>query len=175
MDSIEYEEFSLKGIHAPETTTVSDEIDLLHPTSMQPSAVLPYVTEMTQRKAPYHRRYFYQSLAILPFTLPIALIPIIPNIPGFYCAFRAWSHWKAGQGVSILEALNSEGRLVPTSSSALDILYDNKSTTTRQDGLLLDMDKLPEVCKALEADTELAILAKRAAKQLRKENASTKS
>jgi hypothetical protein len=46
----------------------------------------------------------------LPFTIPVGLLPVIPNIPGLYLAFRAWSHFK-GQSESYYKSfLSSNAR-----------------------------------------------------------------
>ncbi|KAL9088685.1 MAG: hypothetical protein Q9159_002936 [Coniocarpon cinnabarinum] len=76
----------------------------------------------TERRG-LHRQRMWYSIAGMPLTLPFGLLPIIPNIPFFYLAFRAYSHWKALRGSDHLNEMLSEGRLEPQPSSALDNLY----------------------------------------------------
>ncbi|KAI9696241.1 MAG: hypothetical protein M1836_005794 [Candelina mexicana] len=47
----------------------------------------------TERKR-LHTKWLWWSIVGMPCVAPVALIPIIPNIPFFYLAFRAWSHWR---------------------------------------------------------------------------------
>ena len=48
----------------------------------------------------------------------------IPNIPFFYLAFRAWSHWKAITGSRTLSRLLSEQLIRPKSSQILQRIYN---------------------------------------------------
>jgi hypothetical protein len=47
----------------------------------------------------------------------------VPNIPGFYLLFRAWSHWKALSGAKHLEFLVQNKLIKPAPSPILDELY----------------------------------------------------
>lgn len=47
----------------------------------------------TERNA-IHRKRLVWSLIGLPISVPFALVPVIPNLPFFYLAYRAFSHWK---------------------------------------------------------------------------------
>ncbi|KAK3061627.1 hypothetical protein LTS18_005773, partial [Coniosporium uncinatum] len=47
----------------------------------------------------------------------------IPNLPGFYLLFRAWSHWKALRGAQHLEFLVKNKMITHTPSAMLDELY----------------------------------------------------
>jgi hypothetical protein len=47
----------------------------------------------------------------------------IPNLPGFYLAFRAYSHWKALRGAQHLEFLCKNNLIRHAPSSILDQLY----------------------------------------------------
>jgi len=59
----------------------------------------------------------------MPFTAPVALIPVIPNIPFLYLVFRAWSHYKALYGSRYLESLLDKNLVTLTPSKTLDELY----------------------------------------------------
>ncbi|RFU35678.1 hypothetical protein B7463_g676, partial [Scytalidium lignicola] len=59
----------------------------------------------------------------MPITAPIALIPVIPNLPFFYLVFRAWSHWRALAGSKHLEFLLNKNLLAPQPSRILDEIY----------------------------------------------------
>jgi hypothetical protein len=70
-----------------------------------------------------HRRKLYWSLAGLPITAPFALVPVIPNIPFFYLAFRAYSHWKALSGSKHLQFILEHNALALRASAELDEGY----------------------------------------------------
>ncbi|KAJ9113891.1 hypothetical protein QFC19_000085 [Naganishia cerealis] len=110
--------WALKSINAalPAIPRNADEstyrIPLIYPSShpsIPDASVL--ATELRAHLAsriPHHKRLLIRSLILLPFTIPIAALPIIPNLPGFYVAFRAYSHWKALQGARWLSAAVGE-------------------------------------------------------------------
>ena len=56
----------------------------------------------------------------MPFTIPFALIPVIPNLPFFYLCWRAFSHWKAYKASDYLGLLLQQGRILPTKSAELE-------------------------------------------------------
>ncbi|KAL9932185.1 hypothetical protein V8E36_008957 [Tilletia maclaganii] len=146
MDRIEYEEWALKGIDpalAPSikhptkhqsdaqqstdsVTKVQEQtnIPLLYPPSLlQPNALLSSLRTLTEHRTPYHRKRMWVCLIGAPLTAPFALVPVIPNLPFFYLAWRAWSHWKAYQSSAYLTELIAQNRLVPTPSKQLDDVF----------------------------------------------------
>ncbi|ODV93841.1 hypothetical protein PACTADRAFT_51592 [Pachysolen tannophilus NRRL Y-2460] len=52
-----------------------------------------------------HFKYLCYNLLFIPVTLPLVLIPIVPNVPGFYLAYRAWCHFNAMMGSKHLSFL----------------------------------------------------------------------
>ena len=70
-------------------------------------------------RIPYHKSLLIRSLILLPLTLPVAALPIIPNLPGFYVAFRAYSHWKALQGARFLDTAIRQGQVIVEPDQAL--------------------------------------------------------
>lgn len=79
-------------------------------------------TLLTSRE-PRHRRGFWIWMAIAPLTAPFILVPVIPNLPFFFCAWRSWSHYRAYRTSQYLSSLLDHGLIVPEPSSALDQLY----------------------------------------------------
>lgn len=51
------------------------------------------------------------------------LIPIIPNFPFFFCAWRAWSHYKAFKASQYLQAFVAQGAVLPQENAELDAIY----------------------------------------------------
>ncbi|KAJ9636752.1 hypothetical protein H2199_007746 [Coniosporium tulheliwenetii] len=76
----------------------------------------------TERQA-LHRKRMWWSIVGLPISAPFGLVPVVPNIPFFYLAFRAYSHWKALSGSQHLQFLVENKLLKPTPSAALDEMY----------------------------------------------------
>lgn len=56
----------------------------------------------------------------MPFTIPFALVPVIPNLPFFYLVWRAWSHYRAYQSSKYLNDLLAQNRIAPQASDELD-------------------------------------------------------
>lgn len=91
-------------------------------------------------------------MILLPFTLPVAALPVLPNLPGFYVAFRAYSHWKALQGATWLSKTigeeGTEGRLRIEASDVLAGCFVTPSSTTtsgsaaREDGIKHDSNTI---------------------------------
>ncbi|CEP62530.1 Mrx19p LALA0_S05e07690g [Lachancea lanzarotensis] len=53
----------------------------------------------------YHKKFAWLSLLGIPLTLPLVLIPVLPNVPGFYLLYRAYRNFKACNGAKRLESL----------------------------------------------------------------------
>ncbi|KAL5995270.1 hypothetical protein ACLOJK_025328 [Asimina triloba] len=64
-----------------------------------------------------HKRNFYGSLTLLPFTAALAVLPL-PNIPFFWILFRTYSNWKAFKGSERLLLLVSDCSKAWTSLAA---------------------------------------------------------
>ncbi|KAH0369034.1 hypothetical protein KCU65_g3555, partial [Aureobasidium melanogenum] len=121
---ISYEEWGLKTL--PSSTADLTPTEIVFPGRFLDQKKVPEILRrMATERQGLHKQRFWGSLIGLPFTIPVGLLPIIPNIPGFYLAFRAWSHFKAYYGSKYLEALiSSKEPLIKMSpSKTLDTLY----------------------------------------------------
>lgn len=92
-------------------------------------------------RLPLHRRWMWIWVGIAPLTAPFAIVPIIPNIPFFFCCWRAWSHWRgklicpillvrhsltctpAHRGARFLNELLNHNAIVATPHKSLDMFY----------------------------------------------------
>ncbi|KZT53807.1 hypothetical protein CALCODRAFT_407714, partial [Calocera cornea HHB12733] len=97
------------------------QIPLLYPPSHP--APLPHLQQLVAHRAPSHRRSLTLYCILMPLTAPFALVPVIPNIPFFYCAWRAWGHYRAYRAATYLDKLINSHTIVPTPSPLLDKLY----------------------------------------------------
>ncbi|ODV58933.1 Mrx19p ASCRUDRAFT_9706 [Ascoidea rubescens DSM 1968] len=59
----------------------------------------------------YHTKQLIYCLVGIPLTLPIAVVPLIPNFPGFYLCYRAYCHVKALVGLKHLKYLLNNGSI----------------------------------------------------------------
>lgn len=84
---------------------------------------LSHLRELLRTREPRHRRGFYLWMLAAPLTFPITIIPVIPNLPFFFCAWRSWSHYKAYRSSHYLSSLIEQGRVIPKPSDELDQLY----------------------------------------------------
>ncbi|KAE8167193.1 mitochondrial K+-H+ exchange-related-domain-containing protein [Aspergillus tamarii] len=199
---IPYEEWGLKSIPSLNAQRRLDEsygskkIDVLFPgNAVKTEKLKSILHKIATDRQDLHRKRMWWSLIASPFTAPIGLIPLIPNIPFFYLVYRGWSHWRALNGSKHLEFLVEKDLLNPISHPALERLYAKRvsraleMSNTEQtissmvedveksdDKLLLRMDDAKKLASILEAP-ELALEAERAIVQveekLRTDNSSS--
>lgn len=63
------------------------------------------MTRLYENGIQNHKKYMWYCLLGVPLTLPLVLIPIIPNVPGFYLTYRAYCNWKAYMGAKHLKSM----------------------------------------------------------------------
>ncbi|KAF3779110.1 hypothetical protein EJ110_NYTH42069 [Nymphaea thermarum] len=90
--------------------SISKEItglQIIFPRSLNPRLVRRRLRHAAITGNVYHRRFFYGSVSMLPFTAIFTVLPL-PNVPFFWILFRAYSHWQALQGSARLLLLVSD-------------------------------------------------------------------
>ncbi|KAL2255482.1 hypothetical protein VTK26DRAFT_3265 [Humicola hyalothermophila] len=99
-------------------------VEVVYPKSLLAMDSVPKLlhTLSTEREALHKSRLFWCFVG-MPITAPIALIPVIPNLPFFYLVYRAWSHWRALQGGKHIQFLVKNNLLALTPSPVLDAVY----------------------------------------------------
>lgn len=81
------------------------KVDVLYPHDLLSGEEATSVLEkLATEREDYHRRWMWACILGAPFTAPVALIPVIPNLPFFYLVFRGWSHWRGKLGFSSFKA-----------------------------------------------------------------------
>ncbi|KAI9923823.1 hypothetical protein ASPWEDRAFT_172021 [Aspergillus wentii DTO 134E9] len=188
---IPFEEWGLKSIPSLQAQQRLDEshgktkIDVLFPANAIKSDKLRSILQViaTERQD-LHRQRMLWSLIAAPVTAPIGLIPLVPNIPFFYLAYRGWSHWRALNGSRHLEFLVKKDLLNPVQFPGLEQLYakrlsqildhpDPEKPTPKtaddveksDERLLLRMSDAKKLASILDAP-ELALEAERAIVQI---------
>ncbi|AGO11870.1 AaceriADR104Cp [[Ashbya] aceris (nom. inval.)] len=102
-----------------------------------------------------HMRYLLYCLLALPLTIPIALVPLVPNIPGFYLAYRAYCNFKAYSGARHLESM-MQGDIQPLRFADLQeystFMAANVAPATpgEPERMLLDQALLPRILDNLQ-------------------------
>lgn len=127
---IPYEEWGLKSVPPLSTARKNDEIDgtskveVVYPKSLIQQDKIPGILQRlgTERESLHKKRMIWCFVG-MPISAPIALIPVIPNLPFFYLVYRAWSHWRALAGGKHLQFLLQNKLLTMTPSPILDEVY----------------------------------------------------
>ncbi|GAB7358997.1 hypothetical protein MBLNU230_g5070t1 [Neophaeotheca triangularis] len=88
----------------------------------------------TERQALSMKR-MWQAVALMPATLPVAVLPVIPNLPFFYLVFRAWSHYRALYGGRFLDLALEAGRVRLVPSESMDEIYSMGLTDKERKGV----------------------------------------
>ncbi|KAJ5188356.1 hypothetical protein N7491_004680 [Penicillium cf. griseofulvum] len=191
---IPYEEWALKSIPSFKTQQRLNgdhgktKIDVLFPgNAVRLDRIQDVLRKIATERQELHRKRMMWSLIAAPITAPLGLIPVVPNIPFFYLAYRGWSHWRALNGSKHLELLLEKNILNPISLPELEQLYAKRAsgtlegTTTdtpysevadgieqSEDRVLLKMSDAKKLAVILEAP-ELALEAERAIIQVREQ------
>ncbi|BCS26052.1 mitochondrial K+-H+ exchange-related family protein [Aspergillus puulaauensis] len=137
---IPYEEWGLKSIPSLSSQRRIDEshgttrVDVLFPgNAIKEEKLIPMLHQLSKARQELHRRRMWWSFIAAPLTAPIALIPIIPNIPFFYLVYRGWSHWRALNGSKHLQFLVEKNLLNPISHPGLVELYAKRVSRTLEE------------------------------------------
>jgi hypothetical protein len=156
-----------------------ERIPVLYPsTALSSSEVIGRLSRLANRGVTHHTKYFWLSAIGAPLTLPIAILPVIPNLPGFYLLFRAWSNWKALEGGKHLSYLLKDDHLSYHTNTELDELFAqlmndekrNPKEVDADDKLLLDEDNIDTLVRIVGAK-EMAPELHRAVRQIKRKMA----
>ncbi|KAH6773320.1 K+-H+ exchange-like protein [Perilla frutescens var. hirtella] len=107
-----------------------NSVDIVYPSSLNPRLVRRRVRHIAFRGSVIHRKYFYVSAMLVPFTSVFMVLPL-PNIPFFWLLFRAYSHWRASQGSEKLLHLVSDASCNPHPSDQMAKGEDSSSHSDR--------------------------------------------
>ncbi|KAF6754903.1 mitochondrial K+-H+ exchange-related-domain-containing protein, partial [Ephemerocybe angulata] len=219
VDRMDFEELALKSIdpslgpsikHPASNELDSDrrekdaqeriQIPLHYPPSvLTPELAVAELRKYVEHRIPVHRKGFYTWLIIAPLTAPFMIIPIIPNLPFFFCVWRSWSHYQAYQSSQYLKTLLDTNAIVPESSEVLDAIYrqfdpsrssappkpqglprstpitsSSSSTEPPSQGLLLTKTAVPAIVEKFELGTNATADLYRAVEQARVRNGGEK-
>ncbi|KAI9894116.1 MAG: hypothetical protein M1814_004887 [Vezdaea aestivalis] len=176
LQRIAYEEWGLKSI--PPLSRAArekggDVVSVVFPASMVRGDKVPKILRrLATERLELHRKKMWWSVVLMPFTAPFMVVPIVPNLPFFYVAFRAWSHWRAYSGSKHLAFLLDNNLIKNAPTSQLDKIYpvdslnpgfDNDNPAS--ESVVLEYEEAKEVAEILEVP-ELAPELERAINQV---------
>ena len=171
INTIDFREHSLKSVASENAfaRAYGDEapkrtVSVNYPSALQESVILSQLKSLADEGVPRHKQKLWYSCILMPFTAPFMLVPVVPNLPFFYVAYRAWCHYRAMQGATHLQLLLSQNRLVLTGSKTLDEIYDKEGNMDRSALLRVLKDRNPDMIVEVERATmQLNKLASQAA------------
>ncbi|PFH49975.1 hypothetical protein AMATHDRAFT_146422 [Amanita thiersii Skay4041] len=162
VDRMDFEELALKSIDpslGPRVTVATGsgkrvrgeggeekgtrgQIPLVYPPSISSgSETLRELRALVSYRLPKHRKGFYLWMMVAPFTAPFMIVPVIPNIPFFFCVWRSWSHYRAYKASQYIDTLLEHGSIIPEESPTLDAVYRDAQHHAPQKGQQLQEDE----------------------------------
>lgn len=159
ISTVDYREHSLKSIASesafkralPENEDPSKStLSVSHPDVMSTDFVREEIRILADEGVPRHKQKFTYSCIVIPFTAPFMLVPVVPNLPFFYVAYRAWCHYRAMQGASHLQRLLKEERLSFSGSKTLSEIYKKDGNYDATDLKRILQDRNPEMIAEYE-------------------------
>lgn len=95
-----------KGVKVKEASY--KPIPVYYPSSMIPETTISsQLSTYAKDGCSKHLKYLVYSLLGIPLTIPFIIVPLVPNIPGFYLCYRAWCHYNALMGGKHLQYLTN--------------------------------------------------------------------
>ncbi|TFK23992.1 hypothetical protein FA15DRAFT_669964 [Coprinopsis marcescibilis] len=161
MNTQEFEEIALKNAFASlrsskDTGGEKLEVPLVYPSSITSGeAALQQLRQFADARSPIHRKGLYTWSAVIPFTVPLKLIPVIPNFPFFFSAWKLISHYRAYKTSQNLQSILGKALIVPESSQILDEIYrkyPSSSPFSAQHTILLSKAAIPALVEQLHLD-----------------------
>ncbi|EPY52378.1 hypothetical protein SPOG_01703 [Schizosaccharomyces cryophilus OY26] len=92
------------------------------PSSLEPNRIFQELIQL-QGMRRLHRNNLILNIIGLPLTIPFILIPIIPNVPGFYLCYRAYCNYRAMLGTLQINRLLGKKEININSNEKLESAY----------------------------------------------------
>ncbi|CCH42334.1 hypothetical protein BN7_1878 [Wickerhamomyces ciferrii] len=133
-------------------------IPVYYPGSLMSSTQLKNeLLTLSSKGQTYHKKQMILNGIGIPISLPFMLVPVIPNIPGFYLAYRLYCNLKAFLGAEHLEQIAKRGDLSFLDHEILDQIYSKQDKTN---DILLNEEIINDLVKTFEIDDAKAHLLK---------------
>lgn len=117
------------------------------------NAVISELRTLSEQGLRYHRKQALLCLLGLPLTVPIILVPIIPNVPGFYLTYRAYCNLKAYMGARHLKSIleTQTPKLYFEDLESYNRIWNAEGyTASQKETLLLNETTLPRIVDLLD-------------------------
>lgn len=156
-DKLDQGESSVKIITAKEYKRIYPQpklvpISLYFPKKLITNDILKgQLDQMVERGLKFHKWETWKCLILLPLTLPIIMVPIIPNVPGFYLSYRVYCNLKAYLGAKHLGKILHNGSLEFKDLGDCNHVFDDGGNLTphKIDQITSQLD-IPEIKSALK-------------------------
>lgn len=99
---------------------------------------------MAQNGQKYHKKLMLWNGIGVPLTIPFIIVPIVPNIPGFYLAYRFYCNFKAYLGAEHLEQIAIREDLSFQDHVELDRAFSHHNPNSQ---LLLNEEIIDDITK----------------------------
>ncbi|KIW96143.1 uncharacterized protein Z519_03210 [Cladophialophora bantiana CBS 173.52] len=131
LQRIPYQEWGLKSFPPSNPKLQAEQIaqgkkfDVIYPGNVMHKDDVPKVlARLARERKQLHWNRFIGSMVAMPICIPFALVPVIPNFPFFYAAYRCWSHWRALKGSDHLDFIVDNRLFRPISPPEIEDLYE---------------------------------------------------
>ncbi|KAJ7462123.1 mitochondrial K+-H+ exchange-related-domain-containing protein [Mycena latifolia] len=155
MDRLDFEESNLKTIDlsiAP-AKDAEAQVPLMYPPAvLSGPQSLDHLRALVEERIPLHNRGIMVWIFFAVLSAPLKLIPIIPNFPFYFCAWRTYSHWKAKRAAAYIQSLLHNNRIVPQPFKTLSTVYP----AGKDEPAMLAHDALERAVRALDVAPEEA-------------------
>jgi hypothetical protein len=135
-------------------------IPLYHPAFQSPATIIDQLYFFRNHARSLHLKNAIYCAVGIPITLPFALVPVVPNVPGLYLTYRLYCNIKALLGVKhldyLLQTRNTDvAPAEPHDSDKVDlqVLVQDTNHLTFEINLMMDsIYKLSNTAEELECD-----------------------
>lgn len=117
---------------------------------MTPVTLSKEIDALCQQATTYHKKQMLLTGIGVPLSLPIALVPVVPNVPGFYLAYRFYCNTKAYIGGLHLDLFNKNKELIYKDEPLLDDVYE--SVRENEDDILLNESIVQQLVDTFKVD-----------------------
>ncbi|ODQ65739.1 hypothetical protein NADFUDRAFT_82718 [Nadsonia fulvescens var. elongata DSM 6958] len=133
-------------------------IPLAYPSSLLTSTqIANHFGSLARQSIGLYKKNCLWTLLLSPLTLPLALLPVMPNLPGIYLLFRSFANFKAMQGAQHLDYLINDNHVDYCPEPIIDRSYQNQKQAVtnsneavkEKESVLLDVDTIDPMLEEL--------------------------
>lgn len=133
-----------------------DHFNFYYPGKMtSPMKILEDLKPEIKSEYELHKKFLVRDMLLLPLTIPFILIPLVPNVPGFYLAYRIYCHMKVMASVKHFILLMKGGHMDMTKVEGIDQLY----LQTADEEIRMNVKKWLENADSSAESQEVVLLA----------------